>query len=377
LVNVQGKTRRTERETLKLFMERYIAIDNVCAWPCLNLAADGTLKATIFNQPNHGGCEGDTECWSSEDEGRSWQKLALLHPHTPGTNHGLNHSAGFSPDGTFIVITNGRSNRPPPGQIRSAKESEILPPLVCRSTDGGKTWKTDGAVEMSKDLSHPPVAFGPIVSLDGERIAAPLHSGGNVHLYESNDQGLTWLKKARIAPENYNETAIVVLRSGRLLAAARTYGDQHLDLFRSDDGGDTWQSHGPITTAGQIPGNLLQLRDGRVLLTYGVRNLGLRGLGYRWSEDEGQSWSRQGLLHNFDMITDGGYPSCVEMPDGTIVTAYYAGANPAHMRYHMGILRWSPEELKNPNAFGQSYAAGLEWKNHWAGSSKSNPGHLL
>jgi len=358
-------------------MERYIAIDNVCAWPCLSLAADGTLRATIFNQPNHGGCEGDTECWSSEDEGRSWQKLATLHPHEPATNHGLNHAAGLSPDGTFLVITNGRSNRPPSGQIRSAKESKILPPLVCRSKDGGRTWQTDGRVEPCGDQSHPPVAFGPILSWQDGRLAASLHADGNVHLYESQDDGLTWVRGSLVAPKNYNETTITELSSGKLLAAARTYDDQHLDLFSSDDAGKTWRNQGPVTTAGQIPGNLLQLRDGRVLLTYGVRNLGLRGLGYRWSEDEGHSWSRQGLLLNFDIITDGGYPSCVEMPDGTIVTAYYAGANPAHMRYHMGILRWKPEEIKDPNVFSQSYAAGTEWKDHWAGATKSNPGHLL
>ena len=33
--------------------ERYMAIDNVCAWPNLTLMPDGSVVATIFNRPYH------------------------------------------------------------------------------------------------------------------------------------------------------------------------------------------------------------------------------------------------------------------------------------------------------------------------------------
>jgi hypothetical protein len=49
-----------------------VAIDNVCAWPNLTVLRDGTIIATIFNQPCHGLWEGDVECWGSADGGRSW-----------------------------------------------------------------------------------------------------------------------------------------------------------------------------------------------------------------------------------------------------------------------------------------------------------------
>lgn len=52
-------------------MDRYIAIDNVCAWPNLTLMRDGSIVAAVFNQPCHGFWEGDVECWGSEDPGRS------------------------------------------------------------------------------------------------------------------------------------------------------------------------------------------------------------------------------------------------------------------------------------------------------------------
>ena len=35
-------------------MERYVAIDDVCAWPNLTLMPDGAIVATIFNQPTSG-----------------------------------------------------------------------------------------------------------------------------------------------------------------------------------------------------------------------------------------------------------------------------------------------------------------------------------
>jgi len=358
-------------------MERYIAIDNVCAWPCVTAAPDGTLLATLFNQPVHGACEGDTECWASEDEGRSWRRRGVVHPHEPGTNNGLNHAAGFGSDGDFVVIAMGRDNRPPAGQIRSATESRILPPVVCRSSDLGHTWRSEGSVEADPSWAHPPIPFGPLVHMDAETLAVPMHAGDGVYLYVSRDRGRAWSIASRVCSGDHNETCLLRTRDGRLLLASRTYGDQHLDLFISGDSGKTWETRGPLTLAGQIPGNLLQLRDGRILLTFGIRNPGLRGIGYRWSLDGGESWSRPGLLLDFGMITDGGYPSSVELADSTIVTAYYAGAVPAHLRYHMGVMRWRPEELKDPGAFEQSYAGGKLWSAHWGGARSFDPGHAL
>src|SRR5690606_38162854 len=56
-----------------LIVGRYIAIDNVCAWPNLTMLKDGTIIATIFNKPSHGLIEGDVECWASKD-GKLWEK---------------------------------------------------------------------------------------------------------------------------------------------------------------------------------------------------------------------------------------------------------------------------------------------------------------
>ena len=52
-----------------------VAVDNVCAWPNLTVLDDGTIVATIFNQPSHGSVAGDVECWATKDQGAPWGSL--------------------------------------------------------------------------------------------------------------------------------------------------------------------------------------------------------------------------------------------------------------------------------------------------------------
>ncbi len=48
----------------ELKIERYVSIDNVCAWPNLTKLPDGTIAAVIFGKPSHGQMAGDIECWA-------------------------------------------------------------------------------------------------------------------------------------------------------------------------------------------------------------------------------------------------------------------------------------------------------------------------
>ncbi len=51
---------------------RFIAIDNVCAWPALTVLPDGSINATIFGKPSHGQMEGAVEVWNSPDGLSAW-----------------------------------------------------------------------------------------------------------------------------------------------------------------------------------------------------------------------------------------------------------------------------------------------------------------
>jgi hypothetical protein len=325
-------------------MERFIAIDNVCAWPNLTSMPDGSIVATIFNQPTHGGWEGDVDCWGSEDEGRTWNYRGRPAPHEPGTNR-MNVAAGLAGDGAIIVIASGWSRRPPPGEYANPHDGEVLQPWVCRSEDGGRTWERVGSVAPLPGQARPLIPFGDIVCQDDGTLGVCCYSRlpPDEHaatFYASSDGGRTWEPRGTIAEVSTNETTPVVLPDARLLAAGRTLGDQHLELFVSDDRGVTWQTQGPLTLGRQHPAHLLLLSDNRLLLTYGIRNKGLYGIGARISPDYGGTWLPPQLLVDLPGATDGGYPSSVQAEDGTVVTAYYCNRILSHQRYHMGVVRW-------------------------------------
>ena len=323
-------------------MERFIAIDNVCAWPNLTLMPDESIVATIFNQPCHGAWEGDVECWVSSDGGQLWERRGVPAPHESGTNR-MNVAAGLAHDDALVVIASGWTAKAPRGEEPPAGPSTVLTPWVCRSTDGGQSWTRTEAVEMP-DV----IPFGDIVRSPDGTLGASFYSWhprerNTAYLLRSRDDGRTWAEPTVIGPDDYNETDLLPLDAERWLAACRTLKDGHLELFASEDGGSSWTCRGPLTLPRQHPAHLLQLSDGRILLVYGIRNRGLYGVGARLSEDEGQTWGDPMLLVDLEDATDGGYPSSVQLGDGTIVTAYYCNRIRAHRRYHMGVLLWKVE----------------------------------
>jgi Neuraminidase (sialidase) len=337
-------------------MEHYIAIDNVCAWPNLTRMPDGTIIATIFNQPCHGLWEGDVECWASQDGGRLWTLRGTPAPHEPGTNR-MNVAAGLAADGALVVIASGWTHRPRQGEGTAGHGGDARPllPWVCRSTDGGRTWMHAETLTPPENKSARIIPFGDVVRLQDDTLGVCIYSWQppyehNCTFYSSDDDGRTWSSRGVIRESNINETTPLVLANGDLLACARTLDDQHLDLFRSTDHGRTWTGEVALTGAMQHPAHLLALADGRILLTYGRRGEPFfQGIGYRLSDDDGRTWSEPATLqesnHRKDMQwphSDGGYPASVQLDDSRIVTAWYSSAVPGvHERYHMGAAVWT------------------------------------
>ena len=324
--------------------EPIVAVDNACAWPNLTLLPDGAIVATIFNQPSHGSVAGDVECWASTDGGRSWQKRGTPAAHEPDTNR-MNVAAGLAPGGDLLVISSGWSNRYPEGQRRAAFRAGILEPWVCRSADGGCTWTVDRkAFPARGPRGGDCIPFGDILpGADGQLRVAIYEvlklRDDRVYVYRSPDGGKTWSEPAALDADKYrNETALVHLGNGNWLAAARI---SELQLYRSEDDARTWTACGPVTEASQHPGHFLQLRDGRLMLTYGNRTAN-RGVDVRFTRDAGKTWSPP--LRVADFQGDGGYPSSVQLADGCVVTAYYASKSSYHDRYHMGVAVWDPSK---------------------------------
>jgi photosystem II stability/assembly factor-like uncharacterized protein len=331
-IDVDGAERTYVQNTAGEQPKPIVAVDNVCAWPNLTLLRDGTIVATIHNQPSHLKLPSDVDCWASEDGSHTWTKRGTPVPRDhPGAARG-NVAAGLASNGDLVVIASGWSD--PTGEGRGT----ILAPLISRSQDGGRTWNRN-----PKPFSQVVVPFGDILEgNDGDlRVALYRGSAGATKVYRSRDDGRTWIEPATLNPKVViHEPAIFHLGKGKWLAAARLDG---LDLYTSDDDAQTWTLRKRLTGKQQHPGHFTRLKDGRVLLSYGNRERP-RGVDVRFSDDEGTNWSNP--IRVVDFESDGGYPSSVQLADGQIVTAYYARRIAGHDRYHMGVVIWNPAATK-------------------------------
>jgi len=325
-----------------------VAVDNVCAWPNLTVLGDGTIIATIFNQPCHGTRAGDVECWATTDGGRTWHKRGTPARHENEHSNRMNVAAGLAGNGDLLVIASGWSGLDASGKQGKPFRERVLTPWVCRSADGGKTWSVDAEAFPSRwpeaasrrvSAEGICVPFGDILEGNDGALRVAMYTGarGSGFVFRSSDDGKTWGEPVAIANDaTLNEPALFHLGAGKWLVATRSNG---LDLYASDDDAKTWTHRMKLTGPAQHPGHIMRLEDGRLLLSYGNRAQP-KGVDVRLSDDEGRTWSEP--LRVADFQGDGGYPSSVQLPDGQVLTAYYAHRAAEHPRYHMGVVRWEP-----------------------------------
>jgi hypothetical protein len=69
---------------------------------------------------------------------------------------------------------------------------------------------------------------------------------------------------------------------------------------------------------------MIHLKDGRILSTYAKRDSKFGGVYAAFSSDGGKTpWKDETLLYSW-FSWDFGYPSSVELDDGSILTVFYA-----------------------------------------------------
>ena len=334
--------------------EFYVAIDNKGLWPNLTKLPGGELAAAVYNHPSHGyGTDSDVELWTSGDAGRSWSFRSQVTDHADNPNAiRMNHAVGLNAAGELVAIVSG---------YQEGQKLPFLPLQRCISRDKGATW--DRAI-----LDIDRVPFGDIFPLPDGRLVCPMYTGSREQprrrrcsLWFSDDGGRSWHGETHLAETS--ETHVIRCRSGVWLAAGRTSCLDSMDrvlphgsgeaLFKSEDEGKTWSPGKPLSPQGQENAHLLELDDGRLLCSFTSRIPGLFGVVLRMSEDGGEKWTAPVVLISMPARdwhkTDCGYPSSVQLDDGTIVTAYYFGPKkpewaayglPWHQRYHMGVARW-------------------------------------
>lgn len=344
-----GRAQSANTEPEPTSIHRVVAVTNVCAWPNLTLMPDGTIVAVLHNEPSHGQSEGDIDCWASLD-GVSWSKRSTITAHAPNTVR-MNAAAGLAANGDLIVLCSGWTNEKHPDRPKQARfRDNILSAWVLRSKDGGRTWTKHESFPSTGGNWSALIPFGDIWPDEDGILHTSCYQGEwrapsqstktkswrSWHLH-SADHGHTWVL-GKIIGARHNETDIFPLGNGRILAAARA---EKMELIRSNDGGLTWLKPVPVTGRNEINGHLARLKDGRLLLSYGVRVNGRRGVCAKLSSDEGLNWGEALRLAHTADGGDCGYPSSVQRADGKIVTAWYSSDSPGHAGYQMGVSIWT------------------------------------
>jgi hypothetical protein len=84
------------------------------------------------------------------------------------------------------------------------------------------------------------------------------------------------------------------------------------------------------------PGDLVQMRDGRVACVYGyrVRPYGIRA---RISEDGGETWGGEIVLREDGGSWDLGYPRVIEHSPGRLLCIYYMNTSDDPVQMNGGV----------------------------------------
>ena len=210
-------------------------------------------------------------------------------------------------------------------QLTKEQRQAELGVWMIRSTDGGRTWSD--RYDCLVDSPH-----GPIQLSDGRLLYAgkDLWRTGRIGVCESSDDGQSWQWLAEIParegdnPRNYHELHAAETADGRIVVQIRNHNKKNAGetlQTESTDGGKTWNVPHSIGVWG-LPSHLLRLKDGRLLMTYGHRRKPF-GNQARLSEDGGHTWSEPMIVSGDGPGGDLGYPSTVQLADGSLVTVWY------------------------------------------------------
>ncbi len=320
--------------------ERIVAARGQGYFPVMIRLADGALGAVIRGGAPHVGRRGRLDFIRSEDGSRTWSSPVTA---VDSDWDDRNPALGQMPDGTLVLACGEARSYRPDGTF-DLEAGPYLPRLVT-STDGGRNWSESR--EFWAPFSSPSPYGKIIVSADGMALMVIYQMPSNaVGILRSTDNGQTWGDYSALP--GHDETQLLELSGGRLLAFTRAEGEtEHgLMLSESTDMGRTWGKTRQLLKAQQWPFDATLLQSGNLLLSYGSRR-DYFGAAVVLSHDGGETWDEDhATFIGWDSLnTDTGYPSTVQLDDGTIVTMYYAVGTAASPDEQAIVVRYREEQV--------------------------------
>lgn len=308
-------------------------------WPTVTRRKNGEMLVTWSGGRAAHVCPlGRVEMMTSFDDGKTWTwPRVLLDTDIDDRDSGVMETS----KGTLIVTTftslaylgSDTYKKKPDwlaahSRIQDDKVREAqLGEFAIRSTDGGLSWSKPIAT-----IANSP--HGPTQLSDGRLLYAgkQLWTGDKkIGVSESTDDGKTWKWLADIptrpgdtVAKAYHELHAVEAADGTIIAQIRNHNKANSGetlQSESTDGGKTWSVPHSIGVWG-LPSFLTRLKDDRLLMTYGYRRKPF-GNQARVSGDNGKSWSEPITISDDGASGDLGYPSTVELDDGSLLTVWY------------------------------------------------------
>ena len=346
-------------------------------WPTLAKMDDGTLVAAASGFRNEHVCPfGRNVFCTSSDEGRSWTAMRVVNdsPLDDRDTGAVCLGGGKLLLSWFTTDNRARADRAKPdvidiwqtgfARITDDNIARWTGAWICTSDDAGESWHAPVKVPLT--APHGPIRlhsgallyFGKAFGQDMDDF---ITGAGQIAAMTSTDEGRTWQGLGKVSfledtePGNYHEPHVAELADGKLVGLLRSamassegqddiMGALRFSMFQSvsTDGGRTWSELEPFGFHGSPP-HLLVHSSGALICSYSYRQEPY-GERIMISRDEGDSWDYDYILRDDGPDRDLGYPSSVELADGSLLTMYYQKVDSSDEKCSLLWSRWKLPE---------------------------------
>ncbi|MFB3787775.1 MAG: sialidase family protein [bacterium] len=328
-------------------IQHMVLIEGGGYFPILN-NLENDLYAVLRTGGGHLGRGGALVITHSQPDSARWSPRVTV---VDGPEDDRNPAVGFGKNNRIIVGYHEQGSYTPEGKYNPSLNKALC--KITVSDDLGKTWSAPQLLGIAGLETSSP--YGRIISLpDGTLLmnvygpyaadvpgmkSVPSDQGDYAYLVRSSDNGQTW-KDPSLILGAHNETALLRLSDGRLLAVSRgSNNQQRLDYSISKDVGRTWSAPLRLTGPSQHPADLITLSNGWILMIFGDRSGSEHTIKGIISRDHALTWDvEHTIIMSRPVKGDFGYPSGVLLPNGNLAYMYY-WAGPAKDAYDFSQAR--------------------------------------